>query len=36
MSRRLRFIALTFDQQPIVNGAYQHGDKRALSRRTHA
>ena len=36
MSRRLRFISLTPDQQPIVNDAYQHGEKRALRRRAHA
>ena len=36
MSRRLRFISLTPDQQLIVNDAYQHGAKRALRRRAHA
>jgi|TARA_R110002012_G_C11545232_1_gene601856 transposase len=36
MSRRLRFISLTPEQQLILNDAYQHGVKRALRRRAHA
>ncbi|NOG31886.1 IS630 family transposase [Halomonas sp. TBZ9] len=36
MSKPLRFISLTPDQQRIVNNAYQYGEKRALRRRAHA
>jgi len=35
MSRRLRYISLTPEQQLIVNDAYQHGAKRALRRGDH-
>ncbi|MBE0405313.1 helix-turn-helix domain containing protein [Halomonas sp. FME16] len=36
MSRRLRFVSLTPDQQRLLNEAYQYGEKRALRRRAHA
>lgn len=36
MSRPLRFVSLTPDQQHILNEAYEYGEKRALRRRAHA